>query len=436
MHKLLSFYILLLVLGTSINLPLFGKEIQLADFFFISILVRLIWSIKRGSRVELLKPLFMVRNLIVVLLVLLLVACGFSSNGVKSLVEFAAIGYLAILYLWVAGMHMDEQRLKSILHFWLYFSGGLCILALGGLISYAVFGRNNQFIQIYPEMKSVIPFARLSATFPTMNMFASFLHVGIVFLLAVIAFEGWRQRYILLSGLILTCAFLTASRNLLGIFITIFLAILPIKARPVLSIFKYVAFGVTVLLLFLVLITTVWCVFPAQMNYDRQNHTFSLSINTSPSLYAILNRMSIRFIKQNFWVGIGPGTLNQTLVEQADWDEAKDTYKAKGFDNRNAFLDPHNTYLGWAAEVGLPFVLVMLGLLYSIVHLLWKGYKASSSSFTGGFCYICMCGIIGFIVNGLYIDIFTMRHFWIMMALGTLEAARCLKSQTVGVTDS
>lgn len=435
MYKLLMFYILLLAVGTSVNLPLFGKELQLADLFFIFVLARLIWGIKKGLRTGLFRPPSALRNLIVALLVLLLIACGFSGNSLKSSLEFAAIGYLVILYLWVGGMQLEEQRLKSILNFWLYLSIGLCILALGAFISYAFIGKGNSFLQIYPEMKSVIPFARLSATFPTMNMFASFLHIGIIFLLTIIAYGHWRKRYILLGGLILICAFLTASRNLLGIFMTIFLALLPIRGRRGLSVFKYVALVLSLLTLVLVLMTTIWCVFPTQMNYDRQNHSFSLSINTAPSLYAILNRMSVRFIKQNIWVGVGPGMFNRALAEQVDWDEVKDTYRAKGFDNKDAFLDPHNTYLGWAAEAGLPFLLAMMGLFCGILYLLWKGYKASSGSFAGGFCRICICGIIGFIVNGFYVDIFTMRHFWMMMGLGTAGAVHCLKGLTAGAAE-
>lgn len=121
------------------------------------------------------------------------------------------------------------------------------------------------------------------------------------------------------------------------------------------------------------------------------------------------------------------------MVEQLDWDEVRATYKAKGITNRNVSIDPHNTYLGWAAEAGLPFAVIMLGLFYGIYRFMWKGYKACADSFTGGFCYVSLCGLVGFLFNGLYIDILTMRHFWIMIGLGTLVSVQCLRSQTVGV---
>jgi O-antigen ligase len=143
--------------------------------------------------------------------------------------------------------------------------------------------------------------------------------------------------------------------------------------------------------------------------------------------------MSLRFINQNPLAGVGPGIFNQKMVEQLDWNEVKATYKTKGITDRNVSIDPHNTYLGWAAEAGIPFVIIMLGLFLGLYRLLWKGYKAWPDSFTGGFCYVCLCGMAGFLVNGLYTDILTMRHFWIMMGLGTLGSVLCLRSQTIGV---
>lgn len=416
-------------MGTVINLPLFGKEIQLADLFFIFILASLIWNIKKDKQIKFFRLPPIIMSLLIALLLLLLISCGFSANLTKSLVEFAAIAYLVIFYLWIEGIHMEQKRLKSVLHFWIYLSGGLCILALGGFIASAISGEGNWFVQIYPKMKSLIPFARVKATFPTMNMFASFLHVGIVFLLAFILYDRWRKNYILLAALFLSCLLFTASRNLLGIFITIFLSILPIKGRLSLSVFKHIAFGLCLLLLFLVLMTTIWTVFPTQVDYDSQNYTLSLSINTTPSLYAILNRMSIRFIKQNFLKGVGPGMFNQTMVEYLDWDEVKDTYNAKGIANRNVLIDPHNTYLGWAAEAGFPFGVIMVVFFYIITRFMWKGYKVGVNSFTGGLSYVCMCGMVGFLVNGLYIDILTMRHLWLMMGLGTFGAASSLKNR-------
>lgn len=406
------------MLGTLISLPLFGKEIQLADIFFVFIAITLLFDLRKVRGIRALGTSAAVIYSLVFLIAFLLAASILSPDKTMSLAEFSAILYLIILYLWIAGIDMDKSQLKSLLHIWLYFSGGLCILALSGFLFYTLFAMPNWFVQVCPDMKSLIPFARLTATFPTMNMFASFLHVGIVFLLTLIVYEKRRISYTILACLIFLCAFLTASRNLLGIFVTASLFIFPVRGRPVLRVFKYISLGLTILLIFLVLVTTIWCIFPVRP---------SLSFNTSPSLYAVLNRVSVRFIKEDPLVGIGPGMFNRTLIKQVNWDEVKDTYRAKGLRDKNIAIDPHNTYLGWAGEAGLPFITAMIFLFYGIMRFLQRGHRACAGSFEGNFCYACFCGMLGFMVNAFYIDIFTMRHFWVMLGLGTLAAAHCVK---------
>ena len=435
MNRLLIAYISLLAMGTIIYLPFFGKEIQFVDLFFVFILVSVIWNLKKGAEIKLFKPPLPIKGLLLTMSIMLLVSCVFSANPTKSLLEYIAILYLLILYLWVGGLQLDNKNLASVLHFWLYISGVLCILALGGFFTYIFTGNSNLFIQIYPEMKSLIPYIRVTSTFPTMNMFASFLHVGTVFLLTLIISYRWRLTYILLTALFFICLFLTASRNIFGIIITIFLAVLPLRGKASLSVFKYAAFCLCVMLFFWVLITTTWYTYPAQINHDRQNNLFNLSINTTPSLYNILNRVSIRLIKQHYITGVGPGMFNDELAEHLDWEEAKNTYRYKGYFSKDASVDPHNTYLGWAAEAGLPFIAAIIGLFYFISRLIWKASKAYNDSFKGNFCYICMCGIVGFMVNGFYIDILTMRHFWIMVGLGTLVAMRCNKPKDSSFKD-
>ena len=230
------------------------------------------------------------------------------------------------------------------------------------------------------------------------------------------------NRYIFLAILISICLFFTASRNLLGILITIYLAVLPMRGKWWLTCLKYMAFGLIIALISLIIVTTVWCVFPASIDYDEEHRVGCLSINKAPSLYAVLYKMSIRFISQKPFIGVGPGMFGQTLARSLDWNEVEDTYKAKGFTDTNIPLDPHSTYLGWAAEAGIPFIALLTAFLFCLGRLMWRKYKDDTRSFAGKFSYLSLCGLIGFAVNAWYIDILTMRHFWIMMGLATLVA--------------
>ena len=418
MYSLFIIYILLLSFGTDVSLSLLGKEIQIADLFFIFIFARILWDIKKGP----IRPVGPIGYFIIVLLALLLIACGFSADKAKSFVEFFSISYLIILYLWISRIKIDQSQLRIALNTWLYLTGSLCVLALGGFIAYVFFGKDNVFITFFTETRFIIPFARVKATFPTINMFSSYLHTGVIFLLAFINHNKRRWIYLVLSILIFVCIFFTASRVLLGIFITIFLAMIPIQGRPLFRFLKYISFAFIPLLLVMVLVTITWMIYPIEVDYDKENHTFNMSFNKSPNLYAIFNNLSMDLIQRSPLAGIGPGVFNQKTKEDLDWEEVKDSYETEDIHKLMPF-DPHNTYLGWAAEAGLPFVIVLIGLFCAIARLLWRGYKADTNSFSGRLSYVCFCGLIGFMVNAFYIDILTMRHFWIMLGLGTMAAS-------------
>ncbi len=357
MYSLFIIYIVLLAFGTSVNLPVFGKEVQLADLFFIFIFARILWDIKKDS----IKSAGLVRYFIIALLALLLIACVFSADKAKSFIEFFSISYLIILYLWVSGNRIKQSQLRIALNTWLYLTGLLCVLALGGFIAYVFFGKTNVFIRFFTETRFVIPFARVKATFPTVNMFSSYLHIGVIFLLALISHNKRRLIYLALSILIFVCIFFTASRVLLGIFITIFLAMIPIQGRPLFRSLKYISFALIPLLLIMVIVTITWMIYPIEADYDKESHTFNVSFNKSPNLYAIFNNLSMHLIQKNPLAGIGPGVFNQKTKEDLDWEEVKDSYETEDMRKLVPF-DPHNTYLGWAAEAGLPFVIVLIGL--------------------------------------------------------------------------
>ena len=171
------------------------------------------------------------------------------------------------------------------------------------------------------------------------------------------------------------------------------------------------------------MISSIWCVFPAHID---QTDIFSVDINTSPSPYAILNKTSLKIAKENFWIGVGPGLYKQIMPSFINWEEAKETYKAKGFSDKNVALDPHNTYLGLAAESGVMSIILLLIVIVGIAGLIRKGYLVSQNSFIKNLCYVSLCGLIGFMINAWYIDIITMRQFWLMLGLGTSGAVFAL----------
>ena len=329
-----------------------------------------------------------------------------------------------MMYAFAATVDLKGSYLKALLHWWVRLSVILCVLTITSLVYYGLSGYASLLIQPAPEMKSLLPFARASAVFYTPSMFASFLHVSIAFLLALmLSKNNFKYSHVFYLILMLVCAIFTESRIILGIFITIFLAILPVRNSKFISMLKYMTFVSVVVLSMFVLLVNMWCVFPAKVESNKDACNLSISINTAPSPYAILNDISFKIIGKGLWTGIGPGMFNQVMPSLVNWDTAEKTYKTKGFMTKDVALDPHNTYLGWAAESGVLFIVIFLIMIIGMARFIWNGYAASTDDFIKTLCYVCLCGLVGFMINALYIDIITMRQFWLMLGIGTSSAA-------------
>jgi O-antigen ligase len=75
-------------------------------------------------------------------------------------------------------------------------------------------------------------------------------------------------------------------------------------------------------------------------------------------------------------------------------------------------LDPHNTYTGALAEYGLLGFLAIVTLFINFIAMLFGRGKTKPDILS----YCLLAGLLGFLFNALFIDIMTMRHFWIFLA--------------------
>jgi putative inorganic carbon (hco3(-)) transporter len=93
-------------------------------------------------------------------------------------------------------------------------------------------------------------------------------------------------------------------------------------------------------------------------------------------------------------------------------------------------MDTHNFFLRELAEKGLLGAIVLLGLLYSIFMLLWRGYRsAPDHSWSYGLMLALFCAFAALMVGNMFGDRFThypmIAHFWLYIGL----AMRCAALQ-------
>ena len=423
MFLALVVYVVLLAFGTSASVRVLGKDVQIADLFFVPVALALVWNARRTvGRVSLPRATLAGCGMLV-LLVALLGSTALSPDPRLGLVETAGVVYLMLMYLWVSRTPLGQGRTAIVAHAWLMASAVLCLVALSGFVAQSLFGRASALVDYSPQMSTVIPFARLAATFPTMNMFASFLHVSVVCL--AIAAAGGRRRvaYGLLGCLLAVSLVLTGSRNLLGVLVTVSLLVLPFRRHVWAAVAGSLTAVATLVLACAVVVTTGGGIFPVRTALDPETKRLEVSVNTAPSLYRVVDAMALTFVREHPVLGLGPGMFNRTMLERVNWNDVKDTYLAKGIPNKWAWLDPHNTYLGWAAEAGVVSALAILATLGGIAWALWRRSGARWDDHQSRVAFACACGVIGFLVNGLYLDILTSRYLWFMMGLGMSVAS-------------
>lgn len=117
-------------------------------------------------------------------------------------------------------------------------------------------------------------------------------------------------------------------------------------------------------------------------------------------------------------VGVGPGMFPEHLPVFLNRARAKSAYAAAGH-GYDVQIDPHSTYLGWGAETGLLGLAALLYFLFALIRLTLRlNNGKGGASHPPKVCLIA--GVIGFLVNGFQIDILTMRHFWVMIALASV----------------
>jgi len=121
---------------------------------------------------------------------------------------------------------------------------------------------------------------------------------------------------------------------------------------------------------------------------------------------------AIEMFKANLLIGAGPG--NYTILAKSYLERNGGEYKKY----LSEFpVDPHNVYLGLLAENGgigfALFVYLFYGLLVRQKKIYVYGLERKYCNYVD---YMC-AGLIGLLVSGLFVDILTLRHMWVLMAM-------------------
>ena len=438
-EKLLFLYLILVPIMQVPWLPLVGQKIQYSDLIFPIIFgVWLIGLLQKRYSIRIDKFDFF----ILVLLILFALSVAFSTNRLKSGIEYIGILYVFCVYFLIKQLVLDTNTWWRVINLWAIVGLIVSLIGIGGYFGITLTGKLNYFVKTYVFGHFLGP--RICSTFRNPNMLATYLHLPIVFgFILLRRRQELKQKSSWIYLLIAICllgAFLTKTRILAGIFLSIFLILMLPQKSKLLLCSRYLTFVICIFGSLFVFANTVWWLFPINIKTNEQ--TLSIEFNLTPFTYYNYNKAALAMIKNRPLLGVGIGMYNENLkdyvnkeelastfhVVYPDYEKGKDPYTLKIM---RRGMDPHSTYLGWGAETGLLSLFVIVAMFFYYNLRMIFQFRREANSFNKYIIWCFLAGICGFLLNGFYIDILTMRHFWIFIGMGAvmLPMLNTLKEQ-------
>lgn len=427
-EKLLALYIVAFFNTESFVFLIGAKKVLYTDAIFVLLLFVYGWKLLREKRplpvTDLAKPL--------ILMVVLFVVSFFNSmNLLDSAIEMLGLVYLIFLFIIFQDIIRTPKKLNLFLYLWMVMA---CAISLVGLFAFcqALINQNlagNKFLYYDTITLMAHHFPRIDSTFANANMFCTYLQASLVFASILFLSEDNPKRKFLTAvcmSILLVAAFLTGSRRFTGLLLSLVIILSWYGRGRTSWIFKQVSFCGLALFLIAFIATTVWAIFPLEIKREEQAKMISVRAHYAYSIHLLQVLPAINMVKKHPFIGVGLGTYNRHFKENLDWEWARRSFDLEAYagyikpiKNKTLNFDPHSVFLGTLAETGFVGFLGLLYFLTNYIRVLLKRFKTSRErSFEKILSGCVLAGFVGFLLNGLVTDILSMRHFWIMMAIG------------------
>lgn len=416
LEKLIYFYILLLP-APYWYLSFSNKMIQTSDFIFLILFpVWCLHKIKQRNMVNYNEKVYL---FIIVLLIATLCSFVNSLNLFHSIGDWLGLLYLAALFLIITDIINTKTKFRILLAAYSLAAVFAALLGIFAFINYLITTNLNSLLFYHPVEKSVLFFPRIQSFFYTPNMFASFEHIGLTLLFAllfIIKEEKTPPIFLLFTAIAImtVSAFLAGSQTFAGISLTIFMVSCLVKGK-IMVIVRYFVFLSALTITTFAACATIWMIYPMEIKNDQQEKWLNIRINTAYSHHIIPSIYAISMFKEHPIFGVGIGTFGDQYPRYINIDIEKissDRMEVPA----DRILDPHNTYTGAMAEWGLLGSIAMIILFAQFIRILIYNNN-KSSVLSDGLRFCLLAGFVGFLFNGFFIDIIMMRHLWIFMAI-------------------
>jgi hypothetical protein len=390
-------YILSLSLLTALHLPGTGALLQLPEFVACILVPFTLWT-SRGNPVA---GSFMPLDRCVLAytgFTLLAVLSAGLSQGVAArslLVEALATVYLSVIYFCMR-RSAPQFRAGELLPCCVGMGSLAAVCGLLGVLAFAASGTPNPLIT-YAE--TGVPYAGIPIRARGFTVAPSMMG-SLIFTAAFAGLTAGRTRLRAPVSALWTLAVV------LGVVKSIlcFLAAVVARVVPGPGVLRALCAG-TLVVVYVFISHFMICSPQAKVRYDKLGYTAGPAMPLgngekvlSLTGYSHIKQMSILAIEQSWPWGIGSGQ-----------HEAFGRQNLHRFSGRVMASDPHGTYLGAVAELGLLGTLAALALGYGIV----RSVKALPWHLRG----VAEAALIYVLLEGITTDVLHFRHYWVALAL-------------------
>ena len=264
----------------------------------------------------------------------------------------------------------------------------------------------------------MVPLPRLRSTFVSPEMFITFSQLGLVCGMIKIELMGNPiKKEIGVFGvlIILAAVFISYSRSLTGLLLTLSLILLVKENIKFLIPLRLAIITLFIILFCAAILTSIWVIYPISISHDADAELTTVAFHTSPDMRSILQNAAVKIAIEKPFFGIGQGMFTYQLKNYIDFKSASHTIKINDF--RSLEIDPHSTYFGALAETGLLGLISMLiffGAFLKSTIIPLKELHASKYKIVKFYLF---ASLVGSLLTGWFVDIFAFRHFWINLAL-------------------
>ena len=369
----------------------------------LAMLVVLAAASRRGTKLRAAPPLFWALGYS-----LWALASGMwtvSSSGTTFLVSSLAI---SLVYMFAFAMVLDTRR-ELIRLLWVI---AVCSLLVSILSILAFVGR-----PVGPFGATTLQEGRVQGATGDPSFFAALqlIALPLILVLANRVKSFWvRLGLYGTAVLAIGSVFSTVSR---GGFIQLLVLLLLLLLVPSRRLFASPALKAFVMLLILAGALTFFARYQASLAPRLESivHQGQGAANETASGRLVIWPAAVDAFKSRPWTGIGYGAFLPTSVDRL-------------YDTRNTYLGAfhvhpeqvHNTFLGQAAELGIPGLVLFLGMLFSTMRMLARTAARArrvGALFVGQVATALLLGIAAWCVGVLFISAETSRPIWIAIGI-------------------